>query len=41
MLRLKEVRLQKYKCYNELQTVHIEDDITTIVGKMNLVKPLF
>lgn len=41
MLRLKEVRLQKYKCYNELQTVHIEDDITTIVGKNESGKTAF
>ena len=41
MLKLKEVRIQKYKCYNELQTVSIDNDITTIVGKNESGKTAF
>lgn len=41
MLKLKEVRVQKYKCYSDLQTVSIENDITTIVGKNESGKTAF
>lgn len=41
MLRLKEVKVSKYKSYLETQVVSIEDKITTLVGKNESGKTAF
>jgi predicted ATP-dependent endonuclease of OLD family len=41
MLKLKEVKIAKYKSYLETQVVSIEDDITTLVGKNESGKTAF
>lgn len=41
MLKLKEVKIEKYKSYLQTQTIQIEDKITTLVGKNESGKTAF